>query len=99
MNELQIILNAIEFLLGQHTNDVDPVKAGVATGHLGRVKDLAKQVLAPAQPAQEPSKPAAPPAAAAPQVHEQPKPEPAKESVKEEPAKEAAKPAPAPAAK
>jgi hypothetical protein len=47
MNELQIVLEALQFLLGQHTNDVDPVKADTASRHLLNVKGVAEKALAP----------------------------------------------------
>lgn len=51
MNELQIILEALQFLLGQKTNEVDPAVAHIAVRHLGNVKSLASKVLAPVEAA------------------------------------------------
>jgi hypothetical protein len=40
-------VEALQFLLGQHVNEVDPVAANAASKHLGNVKGLAAKVLAP----------------------------------------------------
>jgi hypothetical protein len=87
MKELNLILEALQFLLGQHTNDVDPATAFVAQRHLGNVRSLASDVNA-LENSPAPAAPAAP-APAPPPV----------ETVKSEPAKvEPEKAAPAKAA-
>jgi hypothetical protein len=51
MNEINIILQALQFLLAQHTNDVDPDKAVTAQRHLGNVKSIPLIHMAPPEPA------------------------------------------------
>jgi hypothetical protein len=63
MNELKMILNALQFLLGQHVNDVDPTNAYSAQRHLGNLKTLAASVT-PSLFEEEPAAPAEPAAAA-----------------------------------
>jgi hypothetical protein len=49
MNEFKIIVEALQFLLGQHVNEIDPVAANAASRHLGNVKSLAAKALAPVE--------------------------------------------------